>query len=285
MRGIVVVLYFFITMLPSFGQHGGVYPDQFSSYFFNTSLVNPAYIQKDGLSETVAQSKLRSGFYKDISTIAASVQKVFNTDKNQWHSGRLLFQNEKEGPYISTPRFYGNYAVRIGLGEKSGLLGGISLGFVNPNYHTPTKSISNTYLDGSLGLMYQSERVTLGFSSNQMFNSNSGNSNVRIRRYYNSLLNAQLIRRESITANTYFLWSYYTDLPSQLGGVISMLWNDWLEIGTGFKTRQGSVFITSVTLDKASIHPIKMGLLYNSAILYPANLLGESLEISLSYSY
>jgi hypothetical protein len=286
MKRIVVLFLFFIAMIPSFGQQGGLYPDQLSSYFFNPSLINPAYIQQKGTSEAIVQSKLRSGFYKDISTISASAQKVFNTQNNQWHSGRILLQNEKEGPYISTPRFYGNYGIRIGIGENTALMGGVSLGLVNPNFRTPTKSVSSTLLDGALGFMFQSAKVAVGFSSNQIFNSSSDNSRfISLKRFYTTQLNAVLLESDQVEVNSYFLWTYYTDISSQFNGVISVFWNDWLEVGGGYRIRQGTLFLASITLDKTSLHPIRMGLLYNSVILNTTNMLGESIEIILSYSY
>jgi hypothetical protein len=286
MKRIVVLFLFFIAMIPSFGQQGGLYPDQLSSCFFNFSSINPAYIQQEGNSEAIVQSKLRSGFYKDISTISASAQKVFNTQNNQWHSGRILLQNEKEGPYISTPRFYGNYGIRIGMGENTALMGGVSLGLVNPNFRTPTKSVSSTLLDGALGIMFQSTKVTAGFSSSQIFNSSSDNSRfVSLKRFYSTQLNAVLFESAQAEVHSYFLWTYYTDISSQFNGVVSMVWNDWLEVGGGYRIRQGALFLASITLDKTSLHPVRMGLLYNSVILNTSNMLGESIEITLSYSY
>lgn len=286
MRGLVAVLYFIIAMLPCYGQHGGLYPDQFSSYFFNSSLVNPSYIQIDGQSEAIAQSKLRSGFYKDISTITASAQKVFNTERNQWHSARIILQNEKEGPYISTPRFYGNYSIRIGLTENKAIFGGVSLGLVNPNYRTPTKSVSSTLLDGAVGIMFQSPKITAGFSSNQIFNSTADNGRyIQLKRFYNTQLKAVLLDGPQVKVNSYFLWTYYNSIPSQFNGAVSVFYHKWIEIGGGYKLRQGALFLTSFTLDKTSMHPIKMGLLYNSVILNTSTILGESVEITLSYLY
>lgn len=286
MKLLILISLFLLINLRSLAQVGGIYPDQFSSYFLNKSLLNPAYIHPDGNSEAIAQSKLRSGFYKDISTIAASAQKVFNTENNQWHSARLLFQNEKEGPYISTPRFYGNYAIRIGLGEKSDLSGGISLGLVNPNIRTPTKSVSTTLLDGSIGLLLRYSRVSAGFSSQQIFNNSSeGIRSIKLRRFYNSTIGATIVEGPFIKLNTYVLWIAYSDLPSRFNGIVSILYNDWLEAGAGYQTRQGALFFASFTADRTGMHPLKISLLYNSVLFNTSNLLQEGVEISISYLY
>jgi hypothetical protein len=94
-----------------------------------------------------------------------------------------------------------------------------------------------------------------------------------------------LLESDQVEVNSYFLWTYYTDISSQFNGVISVFWNDWLEVGGGYRIRQGTLFLASITLDKTSLHPIRMGLLYNSVILNTSNMLGESIEITLSYSY
>ena len=185
MQKIQLITYFSLILLPSFGQTNGTYPDQFSSYFFNKSLFNAAYIPLTGESEAIVQSKVRSGVYSDISTLAASIQKTIQSDR-QWHSGRFIFQNEKEGPYISRPRFYGNYSIRISLNNKWTLFGGAAIGLVNPNYNTPSKVVNTTLPDGALGIILTYKNSLFGVSSNQIFNNSpSSITSIKLNRYYN----------------------------------------------------------------------------------------------------
>ncbi len=284
MREFYLVSYgFFILIFQSHGQISGLYPDQFSSYFFNPATVNPAYIAQDGSSEAVVQSKLRNGIYSDIYSIGASVQKTFHTSKQQWHSGRLLFSNEKEGLYISTPRFYGNYSIRIPISSDLDILAGLSLGLVNPNITIPTRALSRTLTDGAAGLLVRYGKSSLGVSSNHIFN--SGYASLNLRRYYTTHFETSSIVNASIVLKAYCIWRYFSDIPSQLNAAVSALLNEKLEAGTGYRYRRGAFLFFSLTIDPASQHPLSLGALYQSSLLDQLPGLGESLELSLIYKY
>ena len=284
MREFYLVPYgFFLFILQSYGQISGLYPDQFSSYFFNPATINPAFIPRDGSSESVIQSKLRNGVYSDLYSIGASVQKTFNTGKQQWHSGRLLFSNEKEGPYISIPRFYGNYSIRIPVNDDLDILAGISLGLVNPNINIPTRVISSTLGDGALGLLVRYGNSSLGVSSNHIFNSSY--DNLHLRRYYTAHFETYSVANSYYTLKAYCIWRYFPDIPSQLNTAVSALINEKLEAGAGYRYKRGIFLFFSLTIDPASKHPLLLGALYQSSILDQLPGLGESLELSLIYKY
>jgi len=287
MREFVFVVFCMSLIQPVFSQISGTYPDQLSSYFYNSSLINPAYIHRDGSSEAIVQSKVRSGIYKDIYTITATIQKVFQAENNKWHSARIILQNEKEGPYISTPRVYANYSIRIGLNENTELLGGVSIGLVNPNYRIPTKSVSTTLVDGALGMTLRRKNITLGISSNQVFDNSADKSRaIKLNRYYNTFFEITLIRHAGVEVKTHLLWTYFSDIPSQYNSSFSILWAGWFEAGLGYKYRQGAIFYSAIILDKTSRHPIRFGMLYNSTVgLIQANALSEAVEFTLIYSY
>lgn len=286
MQRFYLVLWWWLFMFPTYGQISGLYPDQFSSFFYNPSLINPAYIPEDGSSETVVQSKLRNGVYKDISTLAATIQKTFISEGQQWHSARLLLMNEKQGPYISTPRVYGNYGTRVEISEKMKLLAGVSLGMVNPNFHTPSKTVSTILPDGSIGLILRYQKTSLGVSSNQIFNSSSATSrSIELKRYYNTYLQTKLSINYETELKMYFLWRYFSDIPSQVTLASSLLYREIIEAGIGYNYKQGGVFYASFILDHASKHPIKLGVLYNSSMFKRFPLMGQSLELNLIYSY
>ena len=54
---------------------------------------------------------------------------ALNTADKRSQTIRVFISNEKEGPYISKPRAYINYALRMRISQKSYLSSGISYGF------------------------------------------------------------------------------------------------------------------------------------------------------------
>jgi hypothetical protein len=281
---LALAILFFGTHLQ--GQNVGSYPDQFSSYFKNISLVNPAYIPKDGISESIIQSKLRRGLYKDITTISATLQKTFNSTGRNWHSGRLIFLNEKEGPYISIPRAYGNYGLRIRIKEEAAILAGISIGAVNPNFSTPTKSVNAILMDGSFGIIYQYKTTSLGISSNQFFdNYSSAASSIVLKRFYSAHFDTRFSLSQSVEISTYLLCNYYTDIPTQANASFAVIFQETISGGLGYKNRQGTFIYFSVTANKDSEHPIKISTLYNSLLFSNQNAMSESVELGLAYCY
>lgn len=284
MRELYLVSYvFFIFISPAAGHISGLYPDHFSSYFYNPATINPAYIAKDGNSEAILQSKLRSGIYSDIYSFGASVQKTFENRKDQWHSGRLLLSNEKEGIYISTPRFYGNYSIRIPLAGKTDILAGISLGLVNPSIKVPTRALSSLLPDGAIGLMIRHGNSSAGISSSHLFNTSA--DNLKLSRYYSAHLSTFATLSSELTLKAYFIWKYFGMMPSQADGALSILLSEKLEAGTGYRYRRGVFIFCSFTIDPASVHPLTFGALYNSPFMDKARALGDSFELNLVYKY
>lgn len=235
----------------------------------------------DGQSEAIVQGKIRSGAYSDISTMSASIQKTFKSD-NQWHSGRLMFQNEKEGPYISTPRFYGNYSIQISINNNLKLLGGAAFGMINPNYNTPSKTVSTSLIDGSLGIIVIYKKSIVGVSSNQIFNNSSElNTSIKLNRYYNFIFETTLPVQENIEFKPYILFRYFSDIPSHINTLFSVIYDKIIETGIGYNYNRGATVYTSVNLESG----FKVGALYNSLITSKTPVLGSSFELNLAYQF
>lgn len=286
MKNFSLVTFLLFLIIPCIGQINSLYPDVYSSFFFNWAEVNPAYIPTDGSSESLVQSKVRSGLYNDISTISGSFQKTFKSNGGQWHSGRILASNEKEGPYISTPRVYGNYGIRIQLKENIDLMAGLSFGLVNPNFNTPTKSVSAILPDGALGILLRYKKTILGFSGNQAFNNTSKETeSLNLNRYYSAHLESAYAISPFVDLKAYALLNYYTDIPAQLNVAASAFIDEKVEAGLGIKTQRGLFVFSSVVLEQRSKHPITINALYNSTFLDKTPALGSSLELNLCYVY
>lgn len=264
-------------------QSAGSYPDHFSSYFLNTSTINPAFIPKTGRVEAIFQSKVRKGLYRDINTISTTVQKTFNYNKNNWHSGRFIFSNETEGPYISNPKMYGNYSIQIKLNDKASLATGIAIGFSNPNFRTPTKSINTILPDGSLGIIFNNKSNTIGISSSQIFNTNY--NSLTLKRYYNVIYFREFILDQNTVLNGRILGSYFVDIPIQTNISMSALFGQSLECVLGYKSRNGCYIGCSYITNKKNEHPLRFTVLYNSSILGANNPISESLEFLIGFNY
>lgn len=264
----------------------GFYPDQFSSYYLNPSIINPAFFSDSGSFEALIQNKLRRGQYKDISTFSATIQKTFNRNGNNWHSGRLTFQNEKEGPYISIPRAYGTYGVKVQIKKNTSILVGTSVGFINPNFSTPTKTINTNLFDGSVGVILKYKKKSLGISSNQIFGTllNSNNS-IKLKQFYTTNYDDNFMLNENLDLNTRLLCSFYPDIPSLFNVSTSLLFRKTLEGGLGYKSKHGIFFSFTVIANKQTNHPIKISTIYNSNIFNKQNSISESVEIILAYCY
>lgn len=286
MRGKLLISCLIFCTTFAFGQIGSLYPDQLSSYFYNPSFINPAYIPEDGSGKAAFLSKVRSGMYSDIMTLGAGLQQTFNSEGNQWHSVKVLLLNEKEGPYISTPRFYGNYSIYIPINRDMKLLGGFSLGMVNPNYTTPSRTISTVLVDGAIGVLLRYKTSALGVSSNQILNNSStDNSAIRLRRYYSTQFSSTKALNHNTAIKINLAWWYFTDIPSQLTGSTSILLDNTIEVGGGYHNINGLFMLAAFTADSEGKHPLTIGALYNSTFLAGNNVLGASLEFNVSYGF
>jgi hypothetical protein len=63
------------------------------------------------------------------------------------------------------------------------------------------------------------------------------------------------------------------------------VYDEYLELGTGYKLKRGAMFFASVYLEEINGIPVKIGGLYNSNFLNNATALGNSFELNLVYFY
>jgi hypothetical protein len=285
-KRLFLIIFFFCILESILAQNLGLYPEQFTSYFFNYSCINAAYIPEDKKSELLFHTKLRSGVYNDISTIYASFQNTFKSKDNKRHSIRLNLCNEKEGPYISTSRLYGNYALNIKINQNLDFFGGITMGIVNPNYNTPTKTVETTLVDGSLDVIVKYKNSLIGIASKQILNSTSSIfPSIVLKRFYNFNLENKLVLSPKLDLKTYVLLRYFTEIPYQFNYSNALIYNDYIEVGSGYRLKRGVTFFSSITLEKLSDHPLKISFLYSSNLLNQSDVLGDAFEGSVIYYY
>lgn len=286
MRIVVLTVYLCWLIVPSRAQISSLYPDQFSSFFYNKSFINPAYFPENGESEILLQSKLRSGIHSDISTFGASIQKTFGDENRQLHSVRVSLFNEKEGPYISTPRGYVSYGININIKDDLSLAAGVSLGMVNPNYNTPSRAVSTIIIDGAAGAILRYKQTQIGLSCNQLFNNAStDNRAFNLSRFYGLYIDQSFKVSPFLNLKGQVLILYYTDIPTQFNGAISGYYKQLFDFGVGYRNTSGSYLFSTIKINPESQHPLSVGALYNSTFLSTVQVLGASFELFLKYSH
>ena len=115
-------------------------PDYYSSVVVNhLALVNPAWINtNDTKASFNVLYKSRVGLLNDVSTQTAYADVTFKPDLHIRQVARVIFQNEKEGPYIASPKFYGNYSIRIPITEDISISAGLGLGVSAHDFSAPS---------------------------------------------------------------------------------------------------------------------------------------------------
>ena len=273
-----------VFTLFSSAQTGRFYQDVFTTFFTNTALVNPSYVPEIGKVNLTATHKFRQGLLGDISTFSASGEKVWRSQESYTHVGRLIFVNEKEGKYISSPKAYANYALRINLSEETSLMSGIALGVSGINYSAPSGASSIMLPDGGIGIGLKHKKIHVGFSSLQVLNTSGTviTSKVRLQRYFNLNFTGEKAISPSISLKSHFLWRGLPYLSDQYIAAFSFVYKDMFEAGSLYFYPRGLSYFTLITLDTES-NALQINLTYNSAALSINPVMGDSYEVGLRY--
>lgn len=273
-----------IISLTAYSQSGRIYPDVFSAFFTNMALVNPSYVPQEGNVDLMSYYKFRQGLLSDVSTFMASGHKVWRRENKPEHLARLIFFNEKEGPYISSPRAYGNYALKQRLSSDADIGGGVSLGLAGINYSTPSGAGSFTVLDGNIGLGLNYRKISIGMAAIQAFNAEgiAVSSPVRFQRFYNLHFSAEKTVSPDLDLNSYFLWRSLPGLPDQYIGALTLFYRRFLEVGALYFRPRGVSYLSTFILNPEK-NPLHFSIAYNTAFLGSNPLWGNSFEIGLKY--
>ncbi|MBO9701396.1 MAG: type IX secretion system membrane protein PorP/SprF [Sporocytophaga sp.] len=269
----------------AYSQSGRIYQDVFSSFFTNMALVNPSYVPQDGNVELMSYYKFRQGLLSDVSTFMASGHKVWRKENAPDHLARLIFFNEKEGPFISSSRAYGNYAVKEHLSSEVDISGGASLGLAGINFSTPSAAGSLTVLDGNIGLGFNYRKISAGMAAIQAFNAQGTvtSGKVRFERFYNMHFSAEKTVSENLDLKSYFLWRSLPSLPDQYIGALTFFYGGFLEAGALYFRPRGVSYLGTIILNQEN-NPLSILMTYNTSFLGSNPLWGNSFEIGLKYN-
>jgi type IX secretion system PorP/SprF family membrane protein len=285
MRICLFNIFFFIYLTVN-AQVTDVFPENYTTYFNNTAIVNPGFVQEDSKAEFFSMYRQRTGAFQKIASYSVTCSKVFRKENNAAHLARVFFSNDKEGPYINKPRVYFNYAYAIPLAEETSLSAGLAAGFTQVYFSAPsaTASGNSTMPDGAIGITFRRKKFFSGISSQQAFNAESNplKANVKLRRYYNFLLSQEKDLSPSLKLRGNFMYQLFPSNSDLLNIVLEGSYNDILRLGGAYKSREGLALIGSVEANLGD-DKIFICFAYNTGVLSKLKYGFNSIEINFGY--
>lgn len=267
------------------GQVTPLYPDVPTSYAFNKGIITPAYIQEEG-------NYVFSGIYKfkvddpNVAIFDVNGAVIFDNPNNK-QMVRIAFSNEKEGPYISTPRGNINYAYQLSLSEETKIAAGISLGYVSRFYNAPSSTGQGnvTMPDGNLGLDFMYKNLRIGFSVMQFLNSEGSilQSKLKLNSYYHFHASWKQDITPEWSIKEYALLRILPEVTQQIICGVNLVYADFLEVGVLYYQRRGIAFQFVLGVNQTT-NPLSISVVYNSAFLTESPLWNNSIELGLNYT-
>lgn len=275
-----------LMVFPVLGQQNDTYPDLYSAYFNNLALVNPAFVPEEGRVELLATYKNRTGPFRKIATYSFTGGRFFRKENESVHAARIIFWNEREGPYIQKPRAYANYAYQLPLSEKISLSAGLAVGFAQVAFSAPSATGTGSAIlpDGALGLMLKGKKLSVGVSSLQVFDSGAEaiQATVRLRRHYNLFLSAEKNLSPALAIKGYVLGRYLPSANHNADVALEFAIKEAFSFGCSAKYRQGLAFFASFNINTGKDR-LLLNFAYNSPLLSKNNTLLNSMEVTLGY--
>lgn len=276
---------FNITIICYAQQTQNIYlPDYYSSTALDhLALINPAWTADEKRATLNSLYKSRSGLFNEVATITAYGDVLLNPKGNVGQVARILFQNEKEGPYISSPKFYGNYAVKIPLREDLFLSAGLAFGVASVSFTAPSGMGKGSAPDANAGLILKYRKTEVGVSSYQLLNRDivAINSPLLFKRFYQFYLQTDKDLNEYLAIRTHLFYrpQPYRDLAN---AAVLLCYKETIAFGGMYQYQRGTSFLASLYLNQSN-NPIIVNFTFNSLFLSNRLLTNGSYELGLQY--
>ena len=211
----------------------------------------------------------------------------FLKKRNGLHSFRGIVFSETEGPYISRPRWYGNYAFQLQLAEVVSVSLGVSYGYVQNKYDAATVLNGNSGVsDGAVGIKLNYKLLEFGASSLQLFNNSivTGEKvTLELARYYTftGVYQIPISSQFSIHPSV-----YYRFLPYGVNDVLlttELVYDERFSFGVIEEIRKGVAFFLQAN-DLMYDVPLTVLLLYRTTMFSNVPAQFNHFEIGLGYS-
>ena len=262
-----------------------MYPDIYSSYSVNKVVLSPSFIPENGNYGLSGVYKFKPG-EANIALYDISAMAIKNLDNNNKQLFRLSFYNEKEGPYISSPRAYGNYAYRIGLSKEASLSAGIALGFVSRQFSAPSATgVGNVFMpDANAGVELSYKKFHASVAMYQLFQSEGKaiEATLKLNSYYQLYCEQAFILSDQWELKPQLLLRVLPEVTNQWIGGSECSYKKLIEISSIYTQRRGVAFQAMVNIVN-DYFPVTISVLYNSALLSQTPVWLNSTELGVSY--
>lgn len=270
-----------------FSQTSNVlYPDLYSQYTANMYLVNISYVPSEISTELSAFYKFQQGAFKDVATMSFSAARFFRNEHESVHALRFSVFNEKQGPYISSPRAYAHYAYELSLGEDAKMSAGVAMGFAGMNYTgvSTTGDINVLLPDAATGLVFKYRTLHVGAASQQLLNSKTKpfSGQIELRRYFHFDMGHQLELNDEWTWKYHALYRVLPSMPHEFMLGTSTVFREAIGVGFVARSNGGISVFGEVALDSEK-DKLKLILNYNSSFFQLVPSFQNSIEIGLGY--
>ncbi len=262
-----------------------MYPDIYSSYSVNRVVLSPSYIPENGNYGVSGVYKFKPG-EANIALYDISAMAVKNLDNNNKQLFRLSFYNEKEGPYISSPRAYGNYAYRISLSKETSLSAGIAMGFVSRQFSAPSATgVGNVFMpDANAGVEFSYKQFHASAAMYQLFQSEGTaiEAKLKLNSYYQVYCEQGVPLSDQWELKPQVLLRVLPEVTNQWLGGVTIDYKKMIMISSIYTQRRGVAFQAMVKIVN-DYFPLTISVLYNSALLSQTPVWLNSTELGVSY--
>lgn len=267
-------------------QSVNYFPDLASSYIYAMSSADPTYVPTEGRADFAANYKFRTGAFKDISTFNFSAARIIRHENESTQTIRVLLNNEQEGPYINTPKLLLNYVYSLRIAENTQLFSGLALGGTGLYFSAPSATTSVLMPDGTLGVGISHRKVSLSFSSFQLFNTkvNPLLSTIRFARYYHLNFMAQKDLGIDWKLNMYSLWRMLPDVRDEASATFVLEYMDALGLGSAYKNNAGMSFLCMFRVNTGE-DKLLFSFVYNTPVFSPLPRFNNSMELCVGYLF
>ena len=288
MAGMRRLITCFLGILPGLlgAQSFTTYPDILSLSYYNEAMLNPGYVSEEGRSDLFFAHKFFTGALKDVNTSFFTADRTFRKESGATHVGRLLFFNERQGPYINKPSGYGNYAYQLPISERIRLYAGVSVGIAAANYTVPSSSGNQTATlpDGGIGVGAKGERWSAGGACLQVLNSSAQpyNATMYLGRYYQVHARYELPLSMDWVWKNQAVWRHLPETQDQYYLLSSIHYVETAGFGAIWRIEKGISFFVSL-LPHYQEDRLLFSFTYNTAMLGDTPSWQNSMEFNIGY--
>ncbi len=268
---------------PIMGQVSSVYPEISDVHFNQIAFDNPAHFPSDHDIQTIFNYRQKTGAFNTISGYNFLLSYTLKRDQRQ-QLFRLLAHNERDGPYISRPRAYLNYAYRLTLSSEIKLALGYSMGIAGSNFDSRSNAQYSDYtLDGTLGIVSSYKNLEMGLGVPQLFNTSISpfNSVSKLPRYVTLFGRYELKEINSWHYAIHINNRIFNDIPNI--HVLSIIadFRKIMSSSVSYRYQRGLSFYGALSYDNDFLGKINFGITYNSPFLSGQSARLNSFEASL----